>query len=323
MLPRFHHYRNILFVPLLLWGFLAHGQEIPSLGENLAYLVTFSKGAKVEWGDDDFSQTFFFVIPENIKDPVYIRVFDPDIGGEVDQANQGFNSRTSFEVYGGKGAFSNPEARKLDPVGNYKSGNLLASKTFDNKSEYDNKWYTFGPFDPQQGEYSESVNGRVFKIVADGISGDDGNLYKYFLSRSADQNIPIEGGNGFTYEYSFRLVSEGTSIAHIYPFIDEKVVSLHQHNFDFDNNGNIKLYSRVKNGHNLAGSGNDEWKESGHKIADEERGKSMNIRIIKSDESDNDMVFYVTNQYNEPIPFFAVPIGGKPKYQYKIDIKYY
>jgi hypothetical protein len=31
---------------------------------------------------------------------------------------------------------------------------------------------------------------------------------------------------------------------------------------------------------------------------------------------------YLTNQYNEAIPFFSVPIGGVPKYKYKVDVQY-
>jgi hypothetical protein len=33
------------------------------------------------------------------------------------------------------------------------------------------------------------------------------------------------------------------------------------------------------------------------------------------------MVFYITNQYGELMPFYTVPIGGVPKYKYKIGVK--
>ena len=57
----------------------------------------------------------------------------------------------------------------------------------------------------KSGKYVEKLGGRVFKIIAQGISGDDGNLYRYFLSTSPLENIAIEGGNLFTYKYHFRL----------------------------------------------------------------------------------------------------------------------
>ena len=73
-------------------------------------------------------------------------------------------------------------------MGNYKSGNLLASKSFGASNRYDNNWYTFGPFNPLEGEYVEKFDGRIFKIIAQGESGDDGNLYTYFLSTDSKEN---------------------------------------------------------------------------------------------------------------------------------------
>lgn len=301
-------------------------QEIPSKGENIAYLVTFASSAERKWGDDDHVQTFFFVIPETQKEAIYIRVFDPDTGGELDQENNKFNSRIKFSVYGGQGAHSEKDARNIDPVGNYKSGTLLASKSFGNESTYDGKWYTFGPFNPSEGEYSEAFKAHMFKVIAEGQTGDDGNLYKYFLSTNADMNRPVEGGNGFTYEYSFRLVSEPGAKAHLYPFIDDQVKAIKQYNFDFDNDGFIKIYSVAKNGHLAKGSADNGWAMSMHPIQSVEKGKSLDIQIVKPKAKpfDNDMVFYVVNEYDESIPFFAVPIGGPPKYDYSsIQVKKY
>ena len=38
----------------------------------------------------------------------------------------------------------------------------------------------------------------VFKLVARGLSGNDGNLYRYFFSTSPTTNVAVEGGNAFT-----------------------------------------------------------------------------------------------------------------------------
>ena len=66
-------------------------QPVPAKEENIPFLVTFSKKASSSYGDDDHSQTFFFTIPKDYKKPFYIRVFDPDIGGEYDELNNGSN----------------------------------------------------------------------------------------------------------------------------------------------------------------------------------------------------------------------------------------
>ncbi len=295
-------------------------QEVPTKGENLKCLITFGKNGDSSWGDDDFSQTFFFFVPLNQKLPIYIRVYDPDIYGDFDEFNGEADTKVKFLVFGGKEAYSNLDARALSPKGNYQSGSLLASKMFGNEKEYNLKWYTFGPFSPSEGELSNELGGYVFKVIAEGMNGNDGNNYKYFLSSKLNDNIPIEGGNAFTYEYSFRLQDEIGSIAHIYPFADNNVASININNFDFDNDGYIKIYSITKNGHNISFSGNNNWAKSNVIISAAEKNKSLDVQLVKSGNAINDMVFYVTNQYNVPVPFFTVPLGGAPKYQYTIKI---
>ncbi len=295
-------------------------QEVPTKGENLKCLITFGKQGDASWGDDDFCQTFFFFIPNSQKMPIFIRVYDPDICADFDEFNGEPDTKMRFSVYGGKEAYSNLDARALSPKGNYQSGVMLASKIFGNEKDYNNKWYSFGPFNPTEGEYSAELGGYVFKVIAEGLNGNDGNNYKYFLSSRLNENIPIEGGNAFTYEYSFRLQDEIGTVAHIYPFADSKVASININNFDFDNDGFIKIYSAKKNGHDISQSGNNHWAKSNVVIAEEEKNKSLDIQIVKSGNIINDMVFYVTNQYNVPVPFFTVPLGGAPKYQYTIKI---
>ena len=142
---------------------------------------------------------------------------------------------------------------------NYKRGNLLASKVFGTEARYDNKYYTFGPFNPTEGDFNEKWNSYIFKIVCEGISGDDGNLYRYFLSRDPNNNLPIEGANAFTYEYTFRMWNDFKSVAHIYPYIDTGIVSIKQSNFDWDNDGKILVVSRYKQGIAVPISNEDNW----------------------------------------------------------------
>jgi hypothetical protein len=295
-------------------------QEVPSREENVSYIVTFGAQSQTSWGDDDFSQTFFFLIPKNYSKPFYINVFDPEAAGKFDEQNGTWDTKMKYTVYGGKETFSNKDARGIAPTKNYKSGQLIASKTFDSDLTYDNKWYTFGPFNPSDGEFIEEFGGYVFKIICEGTNGNDGNLYKYFLSIKPDENIAVEGGNAFTYEYSLRLKDQAKSIAHLYPFLDKDVASIKINTFDFDNDGNIKLYSNTKNGHFVSISNDNEWITSSHTIQEAEKNKSIDIQIFKFSGTNNDMVIYVTNQYNIPVPFFAVPLGGVPKYKYKLNV---
>lgn len=316
--------RIYIILILLCYGASAFGQRVPNETENIDYLVTFGNEAPASWGDDDYTQVFFFFIPSEYTEPFYLRVFDPDVGGEIDEVKGIWDSSTKISIYGGEGAHSDKDARKVDPVGNYERGNLLDSKIFKNEPRYDNMWYTFGPFNPVEGEQdSEILRGRVFKVITKGISGDDGNLYQYFLSADPDVNEEIEGSNAFTYEYSFRLPKNTAEISHIYPFIDQNVVSITQHNFDFDFDGDLVIYSVSKNRHKMKKSANLKWASSTHEMTEAERNTTIEIQIIKQGKANNNMVFFLRNQYDEAVKFYTIPIGGPPRYKYIVNLEYY
>jgi hypothetical protein len=296
-------------------------QQIPAVEENIPYLVTFSRKGMQSWGDDDFSQTWFFVVPKFQTKPVYIRIFDPETGGNLDEKKETFNSKTQYSVYGGKTCFTSKDVRENQPKGNYKSGNLLYTKTFGNNEIYDGEWYTFGPFNPNEGEFVNEYGGYIFKVIAEGIEGDDGNLYQYFLSESPVDNKPVEGGNAFTFEYTFRLSDNKNNIAHLYPFVEENVVSVKVSNFDFDNDGDVNIVSIVKKEEKSKSSGDNVWAASLHKIVDAEKKTTLDVRFIKSPKQikNNNVTLFVSNQYGEMLPIYTMPIGGIPNSSYKIQ----
>lgn len=297
-------------------------QPLPSSEENIPYLVTFGNQSNSSWGDDDFYQCFFFVIPKEQKKPVFLRVFDPETGGDIDEIKETADTKTFFGVYGGTGAYTHPDAQKEQPVGNYKSGIELAKKVFADQSIYNMKWYTFGPFNPSEGELVPELGGYVLKVIIQGIAGNDGNLYKLYLSQEANENVKVEGANSLTFEYSFRLNDKPGSISHIYPFINEDVVSIKIHTFDFDNDGIVRIISVAKKYEPVLVSGDNEWKSSLHQISDAERRKSLDIQMVKtSANKDNNIVFYITNQYDKLLPFYTSPLGGAPKYIPTIKVK--
>lgn len=300
----------------------AFAQRVPNESESIDYLVTFGQDAPPNTGDDDHVQIIFFVVPDSYKQPVYLRIFDPETGGKHDEFVGESNTTTRFSVFGGKGAFSSKEAREvqLGAGTNFKSGNLLASKTFTGDPQFDSEWYNMGPFNPLEGELVPSFNGYLLKVVVEGLKGNDGNHYRFFLSEEASLNKSIEGANAFAYNYTFKL-HKAQTLAHIYPFIESSVVSITQHNFDFDNDGEILIYSVVKNRLKANSSGDNVWASSVHPVGEKEKNLTMDIQIQKKTSEENTMTVYITNQYNEAVPFFALPIGGPPKYKYNLKVK--
>ncbi len=318
---------SMLFLAFLLTSALSHAQLIPSEDNNIPYLVTFGKNGNTSWGDDDFSQTFFFVTPRKEVRPVYIRIFDPEASGMDDEKKGEFNTKTRFSIYGGKTCYSNYPKRNnttKDPKENFKGGNLLATKTFENTTKYQGAWYTFGPFNPTEGELANDLGGYVFKIIAEGESGDDGNLYRYFFSSSPNENKAIEGGNAFTYEYTFRLSDNQADVSHLYPFIPEDVTSVNISNFDFDDDGYINIVSVLKKEEKKEISLDNVWTECAHKVVAKEKKTSLDIQFIKSKTQqvkNNNVTLYVTNQRGESMAIYTVAIGGIPNPQNMIDFK--
>ena len=304
---------------LVVSWFCSMGQRVPNESENIDYLVTFGQDAPPNTGDDDHVQIIFFVVPYSHKQPVYLRIFDPELGGNHDEFVGPPNTFTRFSVVGGKGAFSSKDAREIKLSSNYKSGNMLASQVFGNEAGFDSEWHTLGPFNPLEGEEIASFNGYLLKIVVEGLKGNDGNHYRFFLSEEAGRNKSIEGANAFAYNYTFKL-HKAQTLAHIYPFIEKSVISVTQHNFDFDDDGEILIYTVSKNRIKAKGSGDNTWASSEHQITESEKNLTMDIQIQKVSSQENTMTVYITNQYKELVPFFALPIGGPPKYKYNLKV---
>ena len=302
---------------------MANAQPVPNIEENIPYLMTFGPLAETSWGDDDFSQTFFFLFPKDYEKPVFIWVFDPDVGGKVDELATAWDTRVSYSFYGGAGCWSDEDAQGTDPVGNYRSGNLLATKSFGQNARYDNNWYVFGPFNPTEGEYVERYEGNVIKVIIEGLEGDDGNMYRFFMSTSPSERISIEGANAFAYEYSFRMHNVAEQVSHIYPFVDDQTISVRLSNFDWDSDGYIRLVSVARKGQLSRVSTEDEWIETEFRMYEEEKNTSLDIQFIKRKPAirNNNVVIYVKNQYGRNLEFFTSPIGGVPKYKYSIGVK--
>ena len=316
----------LLMLAMAFSSGLVHGQAVPGKDENIPFLVTFGKFGETSWGDDDFVSIFFFTIPKDFNRQFYIKVFDPDCGGQHDEIQGVFDSKTLFSVYGGKGVDpdKNVESRGLKDTDNYKQGNLLASKVFGNESTYDNRYYAFGPFNPTEGDYNEKWRSYIFKIVCEGISGDDGNLYRYFLSSDKNNDIPIEGANAFTYEYTFRMWNDNKSISHIYPYVDTGIVSIKQRNFDWDDDGIILVVSTYKQGLPVPVSNENDTVESVIPIEAAEIGKSLDFQFHKKKEflvRNNNVVIALENQRGDALQFFSSPIGGVPVYQPVISVR--
>ena len=143
------------------------------------------------------------------------------------------------------------------------------------------------------------------------------------MSTSRDENIPIEGGNAFTFEYKFRMYDNPNEVSHIYPYVDIESTRIRVENFDWDNDGIIRVSSEVRREQLCNVSGDDEWAITEFDVLTGEKGKSLNFQFIKGPEGmrNNNVVINVRNQRGEQLKFYSSPIGGVPKYRYTIEAK--
>jgi hypothetical protein len=105
---------------------------------------------------------------------------------------------------------------------------------------------------------------------------------------------------------------------------DDRTISIQVSNFDWDNDGIIRLFSVAKNGILCDVSGEDNWVVREFPIVAEEKNSTIEIQFIKNkvvQVKNNNVVIAVRNQYGESLPFYVVPIGGVPVYSPKIRMK--
>ena len=149
-------------------------------------------------------------------------------------------------------------------------------------------------------------------------------MYRYFMSTSGTARIPIEGGFAFTFEYKFRLHDNPNEVSHIYPYVERGTTKIRTENFDWDDDGIIRVISEVRREQPINVSGDNVWISTEFAVYEEEIGKSLDFQFIKRKSpivKNNNVVITVRNQKGELQKFHPSPVGGIPKYKYGIEVQ--
>ncbi|MCT4581373.1 MAG: hypothetical protein N4A35_08160 [Flavobacteriales bacterium] len=311
-----------LTILFLIGSIYLFAQRIPTEDSNIDYIVTYSEDAHQAYGDDDHVQIFFITVPMSYREKFYLRIYSPGANSSIDVKNGDYNSVFEYKIYGGDSVL-NEAAKHHNPIAGYNKGVLLDEEIFGPNA--DTTWVSMGPFNPKDGGVFITPSGgkqRIFKLICKGLRGNDGNLYRLYVSALRDQNIAITGGNSFTYEYSFRMATGKEEECYVFPFIDNYTKAIKQYNFDYDGDGSIRLYTIEKKGLLLSTSGDGEWAENTIYISQNERNKTGEIMFKNKGNWHNDVTFYLLNQYDESMPFYTIPIGNRPVKSNKIIINH-
>jgi len=301
---------SIIFL-LLVLAFNVYSQENSSL-------ISYGPQASTREGDDDFRQIIYFQIPQSLRDTLYLRLFDADCGGENDSKYTEWDTPMSYKFCGGSGAFSQPEIKTPQNIYNSAfSGTLLTEKTFTQDPFADNHWINLAAFHPASGEL---LNGSYyFKLVVEGVSGDDGNVYDVFVSTQPKRNAAPKGTSIFNYTPTIRLPETGI-FAEMRCLVPRKLSSLHIYNFDISG-GKMGLETAFRSNVAVKSSGQDTWADTTLALEEKETGRMCALTFEGGVEIPNDATFYILGDDGAALPFqlpiYIRQVNNRPSPQVK------
>lgn len=154
--------------------------------ETRPLMVTYGPRSSVVEGDPNYRQTIFLRLPEPHRSPVFVHVFDADMGGRHDTSFNGYgNTKTIYRLYGGV-------------AGSASGSDLLDSTEVGSSRSFDNRWVSLFAVDPLTGakevaDQDGEMAMRLFRLEVEGLSGNDANAYDVTLSSSETEITPIPG----------------------------------------------------------------------------------------------------------------------------------
>ncbi len=282
-------------------AYIALNPSSPATTLEAGYVSTFGLNASGANGDDDRVQVIFFEVPDGTPGDLYFRVFDADTGGTIDEQHGGaWDTAITYTLRGYTGTYTHLGVRSHQPtLDGIRSGKLLTQTVIGNDAAYDNNWrLIFGPYSAGDGEL---VGGsRVLKLVVEGASGDDGNLYNVALSTDPLTNAAPDGSRIFAYSWTFPLAS--SSYQWLYPYVPFGTSNFAQYNWDLDSPaGTMTLHTPIRDivvpGSGV--SGNSALASSSHPVGYGESGATWTVT----------MVFSFPDQWND-LTFWAVGGGA-------------
>ena len=245
-------------------------QPVPEKMDNIPFLATYGPEAMPAKGDDDHRQAFLLILPQVFTDDFYVRIFDPGCSGEYDDIIGTPNSATRYSL--------RPVRKDLQGE---EPGDEGCTVTFGPDTGYDGKWYSFGPFDPRRGKYEKQYNGHVFILQVDGITGDDGNIYRFFMSRDAGTNRAINGADAVYHDLTFQLWQDTVNISHIYPYIPEDADTLQVDLFNGGETVEARMVTVARSGKILGTGSPGEWAVNRLPLSEKEKGTSADIQFFR------------------------------------------
>ena len=271
-----------------------------TFSQDNAFLITYGSKANVSEGDNDFKQIVYVQIPASSTDSLYLRILDAECGGNRDSRyGAGWDTETRFSFYGGVDAVPVKSPKfPLQKYMNLSSGTLLFQETISENALIDDRWHNFAHFTAKDGGLSGEY--CYFRLVIEGISGDDGNTYDISISTNPKRNLPPDGLSVFSYDPTLRLPSSGIigEIRFNAPAGFKEFTV-----FNFDGAGaSIAVETAFRSDLTINASGQGEWAGSKVELHKNEINLESAIYFEGGVEIPNDATFYITDRDSVLVP---------------------
>lgn len=301
--------KKIAFIPAFLFLF-----SVQIISQEAVNFVNYGPTALIEEGDDDFLQVFIVAIDSSVKKELDLILFDVDCGGENDLSFGEFNSEFSFSFYGGTDIYANPAIRQPYPDRSLiNKGKLLWRKILAVDEIYNDKWVSVLKFLPNEGEY---LDGKFyFKFVAEGLQGNDANVYNIKIR---DDDNSSEGIKILNYCPTIRLAEKSQPIQIKFNMPESDRITV----FNFDADGTaLKIVTPFRSDLNLTSSLQGTWVSNTIKIMDLEKLNTCAIEFGPGGNAVNEATFYIKteNEYLPAVlPITAKLFNNKPELSYTV-----
>ncbi|MEK6733246.1 MAG: PKD domain-containing protein [Candidatus Omnitrophota bacterium] len=313
-------HRKLLFLvvtAIVFCSFVLAGQglcyQVPGYQSNVKYLYVFGKDGQKTYGAMKTEPLVVFVkVPDTYKGDIKIGIYDPDVGGAIDEKDGQWDTTTKFSILGGKKAYTSlleadethvlRDEEDMNPPNPYE-GDLLAEKTFGNDEQYDKKLYSFDPIDASKGEKIDGY--RYFKIIIEGVSGNDNNLFSLDISPDTLE--------AFSFAPRIRLAENRGAKMAFYPEIPSGSNKIFEYNYDLDpTGGSIDLISASRD-FRIKGSETGVWASTEIEVPSQDAGKRWVYEITKDRQKQGNMAFTILTDKGRSIPIFFTPGTAGPK----------
>ncbi|ADZ71986.1 PKD domain-containing protein [Polymorphum gilvum] len=268
-------------------------------------LVTYGKDAPSREGDPTNRQVIYLSLPAETNERVYVRLFDPETGGDHDLVYGKADTVTRFALFGGTGAYAGDMATGgAETPEELTGGTLLQERNYGTDEGADGQWIPFALLSPEQGDLVGDR--RVFRLLVEGTSGNDGNLYGVALSLRERRAVEPAGTRLFSFAPTIRVPNRQTltELRFTAPADQRR---LEVQNFDAAH-GRVALTTRFRT-LPLTASGQDQWKHDTVELEERELGETAAITLAGGGEIPNDATFFISVKADRLLPLDLPPFN--------------